>query len=192
MLNVQPVAVDGHWHAFKDIEVPLVGGEVSAVVDTRSTVGKVLSEILYRAENTPDQDQRGGTVQHDADPFDVRCEVACAPRPVVDDGHKGGEGYFNAALQDERDANQDPADGVLRTSRYTTCKLTGSDTRERLDHDADKDKYAKDPARVEDGVHGQVMHQATQNVIFGSGVDGRPGEDEDDLGDVEAEILLVV
>ncbi|KAI6876645.1 hypothetical protein KC338_g252 [Hortaea werneckii] len=166
--------------------------EVSAVVDAGPTIGKVLGEILYCAENTPDEDQRGGAVQHDADPLDVRRKVACAPRPVVDDGHKGGEGYFNAALQDERDADKDPADGVLRTSRYTTCKLTSPDTRERLDHDADKDKYAKDPARVEDGVHGEVMHQAAQNVVFGSGVDGRPGEDEDDLGDVEANILLLV
>lgn len=67
MLNVQPVAVYHHRHAFKDVEVPLMRSEISAVVDAWPTIGKVLGEVLYGSEDTPDQDQCGSAVQHDAD-----------------------------------------------------------------------------------------------------------------------------
>ena len=41
-------------------------------------------------------------------------------------------------------------------------------------------------------MHGQVMHQAAEDVVFGRGIDGWASVDENRFGDVEAQVCGVV
>lgn len=95
--------------------------------------------------------------------------------------HEVYEKQFQYTLQYQRHGNQSPPTNILRTPQFIRRHPSGSSSSQRFDRSTDIDEQKDDSVRIEGRVHGQVVHQAREDIVFGGGVDWWTGEDEDRL-----------
>jgi hypothetical protein len=191
--DVEEKGIYDHGSGLEDVEEPLVVGDGTAEV--RVAGRGVHGEGFNGAKDAAQEDQARGAIQHDADNLHVLGQHARLVAAVVDQPHEGHEGHHHHhhhhPLQHKRNGNQHPPNHVTRGARIC-ARESSADTGQGLDADAEVEEEEENAARVPRGMHGQVMHEAPENVIFGRGVDGQSTEDQDDLRDIQSHIHKVV
>lgn len=183
MYDVEEKGIYDRGSGLEDVEEPLVVGDGTAEV--RVAGRGVHGEGFNGAKDAAQEDQARGAIQHDADNLHVLGQHARLVAAVVDQPHEGHEEHHHHPLQHKRNGNQHPPNHVTRGARIC-ARESSADNGQGLDADADveEEEEEENAARVPRGMHGQVMHEASENVIFGRGVDGQSTEDQDDLRDI--------
>lgn len=190
MHNVEPVGVSDHGERLQDENVPLVVGYGSAVVVVAARLDRFKG--FNGAEDAAEEDEGRCAVESPADGEDVGGQHAGLAGAAVDEGNEADEDDFDNALQHQGNGDEHVAALALGlVVALGAGELAGSGAGEHLDEGAEVDEEVDDAAGVEGRVHGQVVHEAAEDVVFGGGVDGGSGEDEDRLNDEEGHVLVV-
>lgn len=161
--QVQPESKDEHRPQFKGIEVPLITEDGSAVLGTTEVPEHL--ERLDRAEDAAQQDKSGGSVQSEAEGLHIAWGHA---RSRGLDMHCCDDDYHQAldhCLEDETCGNELAAAFVFVDIRACGCVFGSTGCCDALHCGADIDEEDEDSVGIEDGMHGEVVHQSADQVV---------------------------
>lgn len=192
MQEVNPESEDDHGGRVERVEQPLVALEVSAGRAACDTGGIEGVERFDGAVDAAHKHEGGGSVEGVEEEAEVAGEHAGAGAFAVEGCDDVDDAELHDALENDGDGHEGCAAAVEAWFFGAGCDTCAASGCEGFDEGANVDEEVDSAVGVQPSEHGDVVHDAAEDVIGGGREDRGRGVDEYGGGDVDVDIVWVV